>query len=210
MAASAHLPLEQPQPPPGLRERKKIKTRMAIRRAAYRLIAEQGYEATTVEQIAAAAEVSPSTVFRYFPAKEDIVLTDEYDPVLVSLLRARPVDEPPLESLRLILTEVVAAALENEPEEMRQRARLLLEAPAVRARMTETMTGTSQLLARPIADRAGRDPDDLEVRVFTAAVMGALRETLFHWAERGLDDDPVALVDRALDVLKGGLRLQRG
>ncbi|MGW0235264.1 TetR/AcrR family transcriptional regulator [Streptomyces sp. NPDC002996] len=207
MAATAPLPFGQQQPPMGLRERKKLKTRVAIRRATYRLIGEQGYEATTIEQIAAAAEVSPSTVFRYFPTKEDIVLTDEYDPVMVSMLRARPADEPPLESLRIILTGAVAAILENEPEEMRMRTRLMLEVPALRARMTETMAETSQLLARPIADRAGRDPDDLEVRVFTAAVMGALRETLVHWGERGRQDDLVALVDRTLDVLKDGLRL---
>src|SRR5690606_14406568 len=62
---------------PGLRERKKIKTRRAIRAAMYALVEEQGYEATTVEQIAERADVSPSTVFRYFPTKEDILLTDE-------------------------------------------------------------------------------------------------------------------------------------
>jgi AcrR family transcriptional regulator len=191
----------------GLRERKKLKTRIAIRRATYRLIDEQGYDATTVEQIAAAAEVSPSTVFRYFPTKEDIVLTDEYDPVMEAVLRARPADEPPLESLRTILTGAVAAILENEPEEMRVRTRLMLEVPALRARLTDSMAETSQLLARPIADRAGREPDDLEVRVFTAAVMAALREALIHWGERGQQDDLIALVNRTLDVLEGGLRL---
>jgi AcrR family transcriptional regulator len=191
----------------GLRERKKLKTRIAIRRATYRLIDEQGYDATTVEQIAAAAEVSPSTVFRYFPTKEDIVLTDEYDPIMETVLRARPADEPPLESLRTILTGAVAAILENEPEEMRVRTRLMLEVPALRARLTENMAETSQLLARPVADRAGREPDDLEVRVFTAAVMAALREALIHWGERGQQDDLIALVNRTLDVLEGGLRL---
>lgn len=88
-------PLTAQQPQPGLRERKKLKTRTAIRGAAFRLIAKQGYEATTVEQIAEASEVSPSTVFRYFPTKEDIVLTDEYDPVMASVLRSRPAGESP-------------------------------------------------------------------------------------------------------------------
>ncbi|OKK06938.1 TetR family transcriptional regulator [Streptomyces sp. CB03234] len=193
----------------GLRERKKLKTRIAIRRATYRLIAEQGYEATTVEQIAEAAEVSPSTVFRYFPAKEDIVLTDEYDPVMEAALRGRPAGEDPLESLRSVITRTVAAFLEHEPEETRQRARLLVEVPAVRARMTETMAETSQMLSRVMADRTGRAADDLEVRVFTAAVTGALREALVHWAERDQQDDLVALVNRALDTLRGGLSLER-
>ena len=191
----------------GLRERKKLKTRVAIRRAAYGLIAEQGYDAVTIERIAEAAQVSPSTVVRYFPAKEDIVLTDEYGPVLVRDLLARPAGEAPLDSLRAVLTRTVASFLENEPEEMRERGRLIVEAPALRARMTETMAQTSRLLARPLADRAGRDPEDLEVRVFTAAVMGALREALIHWAERGRRDDLVALVHRTLDTLEDGLRL---
>ncbi|MGW8950112.1 TetR/AcrR family transcriptional regulator [Streptomyces sp. NPDC055709] len=205
--AAADTPLEERRPPLGLRERKKLKTRTAIRRAMFRLIAEQGYEATTIEQIAAAAEVSPSTVFRYFPSKEDIVLAGEYDEAIERALRTRPVDEPPLDSLRAILTAAVCRMLENEPQEMHLRTKLMTEVPALRARMTESMAETSQSLARPLADRAGRDRDDLEVRVFAASVMGALREALLYWAERDQQDDLVALVNRTLDTLKGGPRL---
>ncbi|MFJ6634693.1 TetR/AcrR family transcriptional regulator [Streptomyces sp. NPDC091376] len=201
--AAAHTPLDEHRPPLGLRERKKLKTRTAIRRAMYRLTTEQGYEATTVEQIAAAAEVSPSTVFRYFPTKEDIVLADEYDEAVERALRTRPVDEPPLDSLRVILTAAVSRMLENEPQEMRLRTKLMAEVPALRARMTESMAETSQSLARPLADRAGRDPGDLEARVFAASVMGALREALLYWAERDQRDDLVALVNRTLDTLEG-------
>ncbi|MEV0779029.1 TetR/AcrR family transcriptional regulator [Streptomyces sp. NPDC050433] len=205
MAASAPPPSDDAQPPrPGLRERKKLKTRVAIREATYRLIAEQGYEATTVEQIAAAAEVSPSTVFRYFPTKEDIVLTDEFDPVMETAIRARPADEPPLESLRSVLRQAITAVLADQPDELFQRSKLMLEIPAVRARMTETMAETSLLLSRAVADRTGRDAGDLEVRVFTAAVMAALREVTIYWAEHDRKDDLAVLIDNALDTLKGG------
>jgi AcrR family transcriptional regulator len=197
---AARPSLDDAHPPMGLRERKKLKTRLAIRRAAYRLIAERGYEATTIEQIAEAAEVSPSTVVRYFPAKEDIVLTDEYGPV-AEALRARPAGEEPLDSLRAVFTEAVAGVLRHEPELLRQRAVLLARVPAVRARMTEAMAESSRLLSQVLADRTGRAADDLEVRVFTAAVMGALREVTVHWAERDQQDDLVALVDRAFDTL---------
>ncbi|MEV5199794.1 TetR family transcriptional regulator [Streptomyces sp. NPDC053720] len=201
------VPAPRTPPQPGLRERKKLRTRLAIRRAAYRLIAEQGYEATTVEQIAAAAEVSPSTVFRYFPAKEDIVLTDEYDRALAAALRGRPAGEPPLESLRHVLAEVLAELLATGEQELRQRTRLMVEVPAVRARMTRTMSGTAGVLADAIAARTGREPGDLAVRVFVAAVLGTLREVTLYWGEQGQEGDLVAMTGRALDTLEGGLRL---
>ncbi|MCX4394334.1 MULTISPECIES: TetR family transcriptional regulator [unclassified Streptomyces] len=194
-------------PQPGLRERKKLRTRIAIRQAAYRLIAEQGYEATTVEQIAAAAEVSPSTVFRYFPAKEDIVLTDEYDGVLAAALRGRPAGEPPLESLRHVLAEVLAEFLATGEQELRQRTRLMVEVPAVRARTAGSMSDTAGALADALAARTGREPGDLAVRVFVAAVLGTLREVTLCWGEQGQEGDLVAMTGRALDILEGGLRL---
>ncbi|MFI2346694.1 TetR/AcrR family transcriptional regulator [Streptomyces sp. NPDC019443] len=211
MAATTRSPARdspaEAQPQLGLRERKKLKTRIAIRRATYRLISEQGYEATTIEQIAEAAEVSPSTVFRYFPTKEDIVLTDEYDPVMEAELRARPADEDPLDSIRHVITHRLSTFVQAEREEVMQRSKLLVEVPAVRARMTEAMDTTSELLVHALADRTGRDHDDLDVRVFTAAVLGALREVMLYWAARDHQDDLVELVDRALTTMRGGLKL---
>ncbi|MEV0322746.1 TetR/AcrR family transcriptional regulator [Streptomyces sp. NPDC050658] len=188
----------------GLRERKKLKTRIAIREATYALIREQGYEATTVEQIAEAAEVSPSTVFRYFPTKEDIVLTDEYDPLLEAELRARPADEPVGESLRQVLRKAVGLGFTEEPEVSRLRTRLMIEVPAVRSRMLESMSVTGRMLCRVIAERTGRDAGDLEVRVFSMALIGALTEATAYWAEREHQDDLAQLVDRTLDVLAEG------
>lgn len=210
MAATSRTPsftAPEAQPPMGLRERKKLKTRVAIRQATYRLIQEQGYEATTIEQIAEAAEVSPSTVFRYFATKEDIVLTDEYDPIMVAVLRSRPLDEPPLESLRLMMREALTSFVTDEDEELRQRTRLMVEVPAIRARMTETMSDTAKLLSEVLADRTGRSADDLHIRVFIAAVLGALREVTLYWGEHGQEGDLITMIDEALDTLEGGLRL---
>ncbi|MFJ5706068.1 TetR family transcriptional regulator [Streptomyces sp. NPDC093105] len=188
----------------GLRERKKERTRAAIRRAARSIAASHGWEAATVERIAAEAEVSPSTVVRYFPVREDIVLTDDSDDRLEALLRARPAGEDPLESLRAVLIEAVGTALAADPEEIRLRARLMAGTPAVRARLTETTAETGRRLARALADRTGRAPDDLEVRVFTAAVLGALREATLYWAERGHTEDLMTLMHRTVDTLKAG------
>src|SRR5215217_5826945 len=90
-----------------LRERKQVKTRRTIQEPALRLCTEQGYDATTVEQIAEAAEVSPSTFFRYFPTKEDVVVTDEYDPVMAEIYRAQSADLSPIEALRITFQEIL-------------------------------------------------------------------------------------------------------
>jgi len=208
MAATAHRSSPDTEPRLGLRERKKIKTRMAIRKATYRLVQEQGYDATTIEQIADAAEVSPSTVFRYFPTKEDIVVTDEYDPIMEEELRGRPADEPLLESLRHVVQLAVEQSTSGEyetPTEARLRRRLMVEVPAVRARMLESMAATSQMLCHVVAERTGREPGDLEVRVYCMGVVGALMEALRYWTEHEQRGDMSEYVQRALDVLEHGL-----
>ncbi|WP_369273105.1 TetR/AcrR family transcriptional regulator [Streptomyces sp. R11] len=193
------------RPQLGLRERKKIKTRTAIRDATYALIKEQGYDATTIEQIAERAEVSPSTVFRYFPTKEDIVLTDEYDPILLQELRKRPADEPWMESLRYVMKLAIGAATEEDPEAVRLRSHLLVQVPAVRSRMLESMSATGRMLGEAIAERTGRARDSFEVRVFTMSLIGGLVEITLYWAENDFEDDLHGLLDRALDVIEHGL-----
>ncbi|MEU9286882.1 TetR family transcriptional regulator [Streptomyces sp. NPDC048275] len=205
MAATAHSTSSPPEPQLGLRERKKMKTRIAIRDATYRLIQQQGYEATTIEQIAEAAEVSPSTVFRYFPTKEDIVLTDEFDPLLEEELRSRPADEPWFDSLRYVMAKAVGIGTAEEPEVSRLRTRLMVEVPAVRSRMMESMSLTGRLLCRAIGERTGRDPDSLEVRVFAMSLIGGLLETSLYWAEGGHQEDFAEIVGRGVDVLEHGL-----
>ncbi|MFF8980999.1 TetR/AcrR family transcriptional regulator [Streptomyces cellulosae] len=203
---AARSPLTPDAPPrPGLRERKKIRTREAIRTAAYALVEQQGYDATTIEQIAERAEVSPSTVFRYFPAKEDIVVTDEYDEPLLAELAARPADEPWTDSVRYVIRKAVRLAMTEQPEITELRARLMLEVPAVRARVRETVTGIGRTLAEAVARRTGLAPEGLEVRVHTMALIGGLLEATMYWAEHGHREDYADLADRAIDVIEHGL-----
>ncbi|MFS4096988.1 TetR/AcrR family transcriptional regulator [Streptomyces sp. AF1A] len=189
----------------GLRERKKIKTREAIRAATYALVEEQGYDATTIEQIAERAEVSPSTVFRYFPTKEDIVLTDEYDSVILEEIRQRPAEEPWPDTIRHVMRRAVQLGVEEDRRISRLRTHLMVQVPAVRSRMMESMSVTGRMLCRAIGERTGRDPESLEVRVYAMSLIGGLMETSMYWAEHGHHDDFAALVDRSLDVLQHGL-----
>ncbi|MFJ9996435.1 TetR/AcrR family transcriptional regulator [Streptomyces werraensis] len=203
---AARSPRAPDAPPrPGLRERKKIQTREAIRGAAYALVEEQGYDATTIEQIAERAEVSPSTVFRYFPTKEDIVITDEYDEPLLAELAARPADEPWTDSVRYVIRKAVRLAMTEQPEITELRARLVLEVPAVRARMREALTGIGRTLAEAVSGRTGLDPDGLEVRVHAMSLVGGLLEATVYWAEHGHRDDYADLADRAIHVIEHGL-----
>ncbi|RNG20339.1 TetR/AcrR family transcriptional regulator [Streptomyces botrytidirepellens] len=203
--ASAHTTPAGPRP--GLRERKKIQTRQAIRRAAYRLFADQGYDATPVDRIAEAADVSTSTVFRYFPTKEDIVLTDEYDEAMAAGIRDRPLDEPPVSSLRRVLIDMARQLTDDERAEMLTRLTLIRQVPALRARMGEGMAKTGTLLGEVLAERSGRSPEDLEVRVLVGAVLGALQEAVFHSFDHHRVDAMEDDIDRALGMLARGLPL---
>ncbi|GHF61078.1 TetR family transcriptional regulator [Streptomyces mashuensis] len=192
-------------PTTSLRERKKLRTRRAILRAAYRLFAEHGYDATPVDRIAAEADVSTSTVFRYFPTKEDIVLTDGYGELLAEAVRARPAGEPAGEAVRQAVLATVRHAVDQDLAELRQRTRLVHEVPALRGRSAESMARSARTLCAVLAGRTGHAPGDLELRVAVAAVLGALQEAVMLWVEQGQTEDLVGIVTRTLDVLARGL-----
>ncbi|WP_328536065.1 acyl-CoA-like ligand-binding transcription factor [Streptomyces sp. NBC_00344] len=194
-------------PMPGLRERKKVKTRQNIRRAAYRLFAEQGYPATTVERIAEAADVSPSTFFRYFPTKEDVVIHDEYEAMLVAALGGRPSDEPVVDAIRHTLTESLARLLETDRDELLFRMRLGFTVPAVRARCSDERQRSQDAIAAVIVERTGRAADDLAAHCAAAAIIAVFTAVLRHWVERGGVQDVVGLCDGQLALFACGLRL---
>src|SRR6202050_5561478 len=108
MLDASQPPLGAPRPD-GVRERKKARTRASLREHALRLFRDQGYTATTVEQIAAAAEVSPSTFFRYFPTKEDLVLQDDMDTRMAEAFARQPPELAPVAALRAAMREAWAS-----------------------------------------------------------------------------------------------------
>ncbi|MGI5393046.1 TetR/AcrR family transcriptional regulator [Streptomyces sp. CA-251251] len=183
-------------PRPGLRKRKKIRTRQAIRAAAFGLIQEQGCDATTIEQIADRAEVSPSTVFRSFPVKEDIVLTDAYDPVMAAEPAARPGDEPWPTTLRHALRKAVERGLGEDAELTRLGTRLPAEVPAVRADAGEHVGHGTAARPRPRRPHRSRPGG-----VSSMSLAGGLVEVTRYWAEHGHEEDLATAVERALDVL---------
>ncbi len=188
-----------------MRERKKARTRAAIQGHALRLFAAQGYAETTIEQIAAAAEVSQSTFFRYFPTKEDTVLYDRLDPVLMRAFVAQPAELTPLQAVRAACAEVFTRLDAEESELERARQRLVFAVPELRNRMLEQIAAGVSMLAEAAAERVGRDPGDFSVRVWAGAVVGVVFAAYFSAADA--PENLAGVVDRAVTLLEDGLPL---
>ncbi len=191
---------------PGLRERKKARTRAAIQEHALRLFREQGYDATTVEQIAEAAEVSPSTFFRYFPTKEDVVAYDALDPVVMAAWRAQPLDVGPIRAFRNAMVQVFQAMTSDQLEELLSRGRLLFSVPELRQAAINELLRSGQIVTDELAVRLGRPADDFELKIFGGAVMGAVMAALIPMLEDG-SIDMMSQLDRAFEFLEKGMPL---
>ncbi|WP_165977358.1 TetR family transcriptional regulator [Nonomuraea diastatica] len=165
----------------GLRERKKEKTRLAILDAALDLFLEQGYESTTVEQIAGAVEISPRTFFRYFTSKDHLVLWfhEHGEQLMVETLRSRPQDEPPFTAL-MHAVRAVLSDMEDSTEDEHQRflklRRILDENPQLIGQSVARGAGTERRLAELVAARRGVDVDtDQLSHLIVAFAMSAMR-----------------------------------
>lgn len=200
------MPSQVDRPPLGLRERKKEKTRVAIQQHALRLFREQGYDATTVEQIADAAEISPRTFFRYFPTKEDVVLYDFLDPLFIEAFKAQPADLSPIQAFRNAFREVIMSLPPEQLALAKDRGVLIIGIPEVRARMLDEFTRTTRLFDEVVAQRVGRSVDDLAVRIFVGAVMGVVASAILAAAESP-EADYAQYFDAGLALLEAGLPL---
>ncbi|KMO93685.1 TetR/AcrR family transcriptional regulator [Streptomyces roseus] len=195
-----------PVPAPGLRERKKRRTRDALLRAALLLFVAQGYEQTTVDEITDAVDVSQRTFFRYFANKEEVAFAvqDLVESHFVAALRARPVSEGPLEALRRAVLDawdtLDEALSEVVPVDLYMRTYQLIEStPALLAVHLRRSAELEERIALLIADREGLDVDaDPRPRVAVAAVSGVMRVTGRLWGQGG--DASVASIRRMTEA----------
>ena len=186
----------------GLRDRKKIKTRDSIRREAMRLFEMHGYANTTIEQIADAAEIAPSTFFRYFPTKESVLISNDLDQVTVDALARQPADVTSLQAFRRALEITFATVSSGAWQFERDRLAIVLSVPELRAAQLDEYHRTVARLAEAESRRTGRDPMDFEARVFVGALAGGLMAAL--------DGPPSGLVQRmyrTLDFIEAGMPL---
>jgi AcrR family transcriptional regulator len=189
----------------GLRERKKARTRAAIQSHALRLFRAQGYDATTVQQIIEEVEVSESTFFRYFPTKADVVLSDEFDPVIVAAFRCQPRNLSVIQALRAAFAQAFAQMSDDDRAVKQDRMLLVLSVPQHRA-MLDQFASAMGLLAEIIAERTGRSPNEVSVRTFAGAVVGAAMAAMFATADNPSSDIGETL-DQSMACLEDGLRL---
>jgi AcrR family transcriptional regulator len=185
----------------GLRERKKVKLRRAIQTTALRLFETQGYEHTTVEQIAEAAETSTTTFYRYFPTKEDVVLDNDASPLFDATVAARPADEPLAVTIRAAMTAVVVAA-EADRELTLARMRLVATVPALEARYAGQERRTIDYLTRLLAGRTGRPEDDYQLELVAFVLAGVVFTASRRWVADPGATSLTGLVDQALTTIE--------
>src|SRR5215212_10284054 len=189
-----------------LRDRKKGRTRRVIQSEALRLFAEKGFQATTIEEIAAAAEVAPRTFFRYFATKDEVVFWPEYLSLLPELVAARPDGEPAVEAVCHGILDGLATFYDQDRERVLERLKLTFRTPELHPRLRQQQASSAVGVARILADRLGARSDDLEIRVIAAAIAAALWVAAEEWQADDGRRDLGALIDRALrTVIVGAL-----
>ena len=187
--------------PDGLRLRKKVKTRLAIEDAALALFAEQGYEATTVEQIAERAEVSTTTFFRYFPSKAEVILTDQAGrlPALEAAIVARPRSEDDLTAVRHAIREAWVATV--DPERTVRTARAVASSHILRGLSFDIGVGWIAAISAALARRQGRKTPDGRTVLAARVAMSVFGSSVDLWIAGGCRGDLAHAIDQGFDNL---------
>ncbi|KUO15390.1 TetR family transcriptional regulator [Streptomyces dysideae] len=206
MSETARTADQPARKPPGLRERMRATVRAEVVEVAHRLFAEQGFDRTTVDQIAGEVGLSRASLFRYFGTKEDIVLgrLEESGRQIAEALAARPDDERPWEALRRAL-DVLTRMNEAAPEQTLVYLRMLQETPSLRARHHEKQLSWQELLVPEIARRLGVGPDrpeDTRPGALAAAALACLDVAATGWVACEATVPLAVLLDRAMGALE--------
>ena len=171
-----------------------------------RLFLERGFEETTIEEIAEAVEISPSTFFNYFPSKEAVVFQDDLDPLILQAFDAQPSTVNPIRRLRNAMRAVFENLTPDQERLVRERTQLFLRTPELRGAMFSQFADLVNQVAELLATRAGKNTTDFAVRNMAGAVLGVLLAAMLTLSEDP-KADMVKLADGALAHLEAGLPL---
>ncbi len=186
-------------------ERRRARIRATIADTALRLFMSRGYDATTVEDVAAAVDLSPRTVFRYFPFKEDMLREAVHFELteLIAALRDRPAHEHPADALGRAMVHMWSR-MDKDPEEVRTLLRLISELPRMRGLLVEASRSGQNALAEALAPRLGQPAVDLSTQVATGCALAALNIVLETWAAMPAGTDLAPLINSAMAAVKAG------
>ncbi len=183
-----------------------MRTRALIQAEALRLFLEKGFDATTVEEIARAAEISPGTFFNYFQTKEEVVFEDDLDPVLLEAIKAEPVDLGPVAALRDAIHKVYAQLTPEQNMIFQRRMGLISTNSTLRAAFLNQSASQLDQIVAVVAQHAGRSSNDFAVRNLAGALLGVMIAAFFS-AAKAPDGNLLSLADQALAHLEAGLPL---
>ncbi len=192
----------------GLRERKRIAAMRRIQEVALDLFDERGFDEVTIEQIAEAAEVSPSSVYRYFGTKEQLILHEELDLQLLDVLQTELAAHPPVEAARRAIEGVMTRFFGRDEELARRKIRYWADEPAIQAAAARLSEQMAQLVAAALADAVERPPDDLDMQVIATTLVWAMNAAARHWYASGYVQPLEHELQRALTLVENGLRLE--
>ena len=189
----------------GLRERKRTAAMYRIQSVALDLFEERGFEAVTVEEIAEVSEVSPSSVYRYFGTKEQLVLWDEFDPDLEEHLAESFTAPVPLDGVRTVLLGMLGSLGPADEQRIVRRLRLAFSTPELeQAAIAQTYT-VAETIERLLAAQLDRSVTDLEVQVFAHAFVGGLLGMFHHWQGTDYAAPLGQIIERTFEIFAEGL-----
>jgi AcrR family transcriptional regulator len=181
---------------PDWRQRKKAATRDRIHASALRLFREQGYDATTVEQIAAAAGVSHMTFFRYFPTKEDVALSDSHHPMIAAALAQTPATWPLTQRIRAVLVQGLRQVYDTGRDDILAQNKLIVSTPVLRERLWAQQMVTQRLILQALDPRPS-----FQTKVIVAACLAAATTAVLTWVENNGTPELPDLIDQAFEAL---------
>jgi AcrR family transcriptional regulator len=195
-----------------LRESQRLMTQRTIQAHAMRLFEQEGYDQTPITDIARAAGVSPMTLYRHFPTKEDLVLTDEYDPLIAQRIAARPPGEPVMQRIGATLVEEVAKVLSGDGQAGSEspaalllgRLRLVSTTPALRARRFDSQYATQLAIVDALRGDSTDPQLQFQLSVAAGACLAAMSAALMRWADEDGRPDLPQLMSDALAIVSGG------
>jgi AcrR family transcriptional regulator len=190
------------KPVEGLRSRKKAKTRTMIEEAALSLFAEQGYEETTVEQIAAQVEISTTTFFRYFPSKADVVLCqqDAHMPQLREVILAYPLGESDMSALQHAILEVWVPNI--DPEHTRRAGMAVASSASLRGLYNDLNRTWLDGVTEALSARRGLSAPDEQASITARVALGVFNEAIRVWSSGGYSECAGTVVERGFATLR--------